>query len=124
VLQKDPTLYSALYNCGNIHFLAGQYTDAQQLLSQAVVSAPQQAGPKYFLGRVYLQQGRSADAEALFRQAVALDPRVFDYHLWYGRVLTMYGKFPEAKEQLSAAVAINGESAEAKADLAKLQAAR
>ena len=123
VLQKDPTLYSALYNCGNIHFLAGQYTDAQQLLSQAVVSAPQQAGPKYFLGRVYLQQGKSADAEALFRQAVALDPKVFDYHLWYGRVLAMYGKFPEAKEQLSAAVAINGESAEAKADLAKLQAA-
>ena len=120
VLQKDPTLYSALYNCGNIHFLAGQYADAEQLLSQAVRSAPQQAGPKYFLGRVYLQTDRKPEAEQLFRQAAEIDPKVYDYHLWYGRVLVMDGKIPEAKRELSTAVAINSESSEAKAELAAI----
>jgi protein O-mannosyl-transferase len=55
ILEKEPNLYSALYNCGNIHLMDGQYREAEQLLSRAVQLVPEQAAPKHFLGRALLQ---------------------------------------------------------------------
>jgi len=82
ILEKEPNLYSALYNCGNIHLMDGQYKDAEQLLSRAVQLGPEQAAPKHFLGRALLQDGRNAEAQPYLLQAVAMDPKVWDYHYW------------------------------------------
>src|SRR5208282_2523594 len=73
VLEKEPNLYSALYNCGNIHLLDGQYRDAEQLLSRAVQLVPEQAAPKHFLGRALFQQGRNAEAQPYLLQAAGMD---------------------------------------------------
>lgn len=120
VLETDPDLYSALYNCGNINLLAGHYAEAERLLSRAVATAPDQAGPQYFLGRVYLQTGHPDQAEASFRNAITFDPQVYDYHYWYGRVLAMRGDMPSAQREFSTAIALNGERSEAKAAMAPL----
>ena len=39
VLSKEPDLYSAIYNCGNIHRMDGQYKAAEKLLARAVEMA-------------------------------------------------------------------------------------
>jgi protein O-mannosyl-transferase len=120
VLQTEPDLYSALYNCGNINLMAGHYTAAEKLLTLAVRQAPQEAAPSYFLGRVFLQTNRPSEAEASFRKAVALDPNVYDYHYWYAQVLTTRGDIPDARRELLAAIAVKSDGAEAKAALAAL----
>ena len=86
ILAKEPNLYSALYNCGNIHLMDGQYKDAEQLLSRAVQLVPEQAAPKHFLGRALLQDGRNAEAQPYLLQAAVMDPKVWDYHYWLAAV--------------------------------------
>ena len=51
ILGKEPDLYSAIYNCGNVYLMDGQYRDAERLLVQAVQLAPELPGPKHYLGR-------------------------------------------------------------------------
>jgi len=120
VLGKDPNLYSALYDCGNIHMEAGDYAGAEKLLARAVEIAPDQAAPEYFLGRVYFKTGRFAKAEDLFRKAVTTDPHIYDYHYWYGRTLAKRGDSVDARRELSIALQLNSESTEAKTALAAL----
>jgi protein O-mannosyl-transferase len=122
VLQVEPDLYSALYNCGNINLMAGHYSDAEKLLTLAVREAPEEAAPNYFLGLVFFRIGRPKEAEASFQKAVALDPDVYDYHYWYARVLIARGDIPDGRRELLAALAVRSDGAEAKAALAVLPA--
>ncbi len=104
ILQKEPNLYSALYNCGNIHLVDGQYKDAEQLLSRAVQLVPEQAAPKHFLGRALLQDGRSAEAQPYLLQAAAMDPKVWDYHYWLAVSLEDNGNVSGCAGRVSAGV--------------------
>jgi protein O-mannosyl-transferase len=122
VLQAEPDLYSALYNCGNINLMAGHYPEAEKLLTLAVREAPEEAAPNYFLGLVFFQTGRPKEAEASISKAVALDPNVYDYHYWYARTLIARGDIPGARRELQAALAVKSDGAEAKAALAALPA--
>ena len=122
ILQKEPDLYSALYNCGNIHLVDGQYKDAEQLLSRAVQLVPEQAAPKHFLGRALLQDGRSAEAQPYLLQAVAMDPKVWDYHYWLAVSLEGNGNASAARAEYQQALQLNPESKEAKVRLAALEA--
>src|SRR5208283_4988887 len=96
ILEKEPNLYSALYNCGNIHLMDGQYRDAEQLLSRAVELVPEQAAPKHFLGRALFQQGRNDEAQPYLLQAAAMDPSVWDYHYWLAESLEKSGNISGA----------------------------
>ncbi len=122
VLQKEENLYSALYNCGNIHLLDGQYREAEQLLSRAVKLVPEQAGPKHFLGRALLQDGRSAEAQPYLLQAVVMDPKVWDYHYWLGVSFEDSGNVAAARTQYREALQENPASKEAQSRLAALEA--
>jgi tetratricopeptide (TPR) repeat protein len=122
VLQKEPDLYSALYNCGNIHLVDGQYKDAEQLLSRAVQLVPEQAAPKHFLGRALLQEGRSAEAQPYLLQAAAMDPKVWDYHYWLAVSLEGNGNVSAARAEYQQALQLNPDSKEAKVRLAALEA--
>ncbi len=84
ILEKEPDLYSALYNCGNIELMDGQFAEAERLLSRAVMLSPEDPGPKHFLGRALLGEGRNAEAQRYLRQAVEADASVWDYHYWLG----------------------------------------
>ncbi|MGB6387162.1 MAG: tetratricopeptide repeat protein [Terriglobales bacterium] len=122
VLEKEPNLYSALYNCGNIHLVDGQYKDAEQLLARAVQLVPEQAAPKHFLGRALLQDGRNAEAQPYLLQAVAMDPKVWDYHYWLAMSFEQSGKMSAARVEYQQALQLNQDSKEAKIRLAALEA--
>jgi len=122
ILQKEPNLYSALYNCGNVHLMDGQYQAAEQLLSRAVQLVPEQAAPKHFLGRALLQDGRNAEAQSYLAQAVAMDPKVWDYHYWLALSLEKSGNMSAARAEYRQALHLNGDSKEAKLRLTALEA--
>ena len=122
ILQKEPDLYSALYNCGNIHLLDGQYREAEELLSRAVQLVPEQAGPKHFLGRALLQDGRSAEAQPYLLQAAVMDPKVWDYHYWLGVSFEGSGNVSAARKEFRQALQLNPDSKDAKVRLAALEA--
>lgn len=121
-LTADSTLYSALYNCGNIELMAGNYSKAERLLRQAVAVSPQLAAPRHFLGRALLLDGRNAEAQPYLRQAVALDPGIYDYHYWLGQSFEESGDKRDAHREYSEALQIIGDSEEVKARLTALEA--
>jgi protein O-mannosyl-transferase len=121
ILDKEPDLYSALYNCGNIHLLDGQYRDAEELLSRAVESVPEQAGPKHFLGRALLKDGRNAEAQPYLQQAAAMDPKVWDYHYWLAESFEQSGNLAAARIEYQRALQLNQDSKEAKMRLTALE---
>ena len=122
ILQKEPGLYSALYNCGNIHLMDGQYKEAEELLVRAVQLVPEQAAPRHFLGRALLQQGRTADAQPYLLQAAIMDPKVWDYHYWLAESLERSGNIPAARVEYQRALQLNQDSKEAKLRLTALEA--
>jgi len=122
ILEKEPNLYSALYNCGNIHLMDGQYRDAEQLLSRAVELVPEQAAPKHFLGRALFQQGRNDEAQPYLLQAAAMDPSVWDYHYWLAESLEKSGNISGARAEYQRALQLNQDSKEAKLRLTALEA--
>jgi protein O-mannosyl-transferase len=121
ILEKEPDLYSALYNCGNIHLMDGQYAEAERLLSRAVKLAPEDAGPKHFLGRSLFEEGRNDEALPYLRQAAALDPKVWDYHYWLGMAIERSGNKSAARMEYREALQLNQGSAEAKMRLTALE---
>jgi len=122
ILEKEPGLYSALYNCGNIHLLHGDYKDAEELLSRAVQLVPEQAAPKHFLGRALFADGRNAEAQPFLLQAAAMDPKVWDYHYWLAQSLERGGNIPAARVEYQRALLLNQDSKEAKMRLTALEA--
>lgn len=122
VLGKDPELFSALYNCGNIQLLAGNYAAAEELLKRAVHAASEMAAPRHFLGRTLFLDGKNSEAQPYLRQAVAMDPQVYDYHLWLGRSLEASGDLGGARTQYLEALQLNEMSADAKLHLSHLEA--
>ncbi|MGA8540496.1 MAG: tetratricopeptide repeat protein [Terriglobales bacterium] len=122
ILEKEPGLYSALYNCGNIHLMDGQYKDAEQLLSKAAQLAPEQAAPKHFLGRALLQDGRNMEAQPYLLQAVSMDPKVWDYHYWLAVSFEQSGNVSAARTEYRRSLQLNRDSKEAKLRLTALEA--
>ncbi|MGA7295604.1 MAG: tetratricopeptide repeat protein [Terriglobales bacterium] len=122
ILEKEPDLYSALYNCGNIHLLDGQYKDAERLLSRALELVPEQSGPKHFLGRAFLLDGQNAKAQPYLLQAAAMDPTVWDYHYWLAVSFEQSGNISAARSEYLNVLELNRDSKEAKLRLAGLGA--
>jgi tetratricopeptide (TPR) repeat protein len=121
ILGKDPNLYSALYNCGNIHMLAGKYAEAERLLSQAIEVVPQDAAPKHYLGRTLLQDGRNQEAQPYLQAAVAMDPKVWDYHYWLAKSLERSGNVVAARVEYGQALRLNQSSSEVRLRLMALE---
>lgn len=121
ILDKEPNLYSALYNCGNIDLMDGQYKNAQQLLSRAVQLVPEEAAPKHFLGRALLKEGRSIEAQPYLLQAVQMDPKIWDYHYWLAQSLEKNGNLTAARTEYELALQLNQDSADAKLRLTALE---
>jgi tetratricopeptide (TPR) repeat protein len=122
ILEKEPNLYSALYNCGNIDLMDGQYKEAEQMLSRAVELVPEQAAPKHFLGRALFKDGRNTEAQGYLLQAVAMNPTVWDYHYWLAESFEQSGNVPAARAEYQRALLLNQDSKEAKLRLAALEA--
>jgi len=121
ILARDPNLYTALYNCGNIHLMANQYAAAEKLLARASQVVPEEAGPRHYLGRTLLEDGRVQEARPYLQQAVAMDPKVWDYHYWLAVSLEKSGNTVEARSEYERALQLNQASTEARMRLAALE---
>ncbi len=121
ILGKEPNLYSALYNCGNIHLLDHQYGEAEHLLARAVELVPEQAAPRHFLGRALMEDGRNTEAQPYLMQAVAMDPRVWDYHYWLAESLLRNGDTAGARSEYKQTLVLNSDSKEAKLRMTALE---
>jgi tetratricopeptide (TPR) repeat protein len=104
VLTKSPDLVSALYNCGNVSFEAGQYAEGEKLLTRAVEQDPGEAGPLFWLGRVHFEMGRFSEAERDFRRAIAIQSEAHEYHYWLGMTLEKQGDTVGARGQYKEAL--------------------
>jgi tetratricopeptide (TPR) repeat protein len=122
ILEKEPGLLSAVYNCGNVHLMDGQYRDAEELLTRAVQLVPEQAAPKHFLGRALFQDGNNAEAQPYLVEAVAMDPKVWDYHYWLAESYEKSGNLPAARAEYQRALQLNPDSKEVKLKLTALEA--
>jgi tetratricopeptide (TPR) repeat protein len=121
ILAKEPDLFTALYNCGNIYLTDGKYSEAEQLLFRAAQLSPEEAGPKHFLGRALLLDGRNQEAQSYLQAAVRMDPKVWDYHYWLAESLQQSGKFAAARAEYKQALQLNQGSTEARLRLAALE---
>ena len=121
VLEKEPELFSALYDCGNTQMLAGHYPEAEALLRRAVGIAPEMAAPRHFLGRILFLERKFPEAQRYLSEAVAMDPSIYDYHLWLGRSLEIGGDRAHAKVEYLQALRLDETSREAKMRLAALE---
>ncbi|MGA2004221.1 MAG: tetratricopeptide repeat protein [Terriglobales bacterium] len=122
IQQKEPDLYSGLYNCGNVNLMDHRYAEAERLLRRAVALAPEQAGPKHFLGRALLEVGKSAEAQRYLQEAASLDPKVWDYHYWLALSLERNGNLNAARAEYQQTLQLNQDSTDAKMRLTALEA--
>ncbi|MBZ5664747.1 MAG: tetratricopeptide repeat protein [Acidobacteriia bacterium] len=121
VLAKEPNLYSALYNCGNIQLMAGHYPEAEQLLRRALRSSPELAAPRHFLGRALFFEGKNSEGQIYLGQAVSIDPSVYDYHYWLARSLQQSGDKIDARREYLEALHLDKDNQEVKLRLAALE---
>lgn len=122
VLAEDSQLFSALFNCGNVHLMNGDYPQAESLLRRAVRVASELPAPRHFLGRALYLDGKNDEALSYLRQAAIMDPTVYDYHYWLGLSLERSGDTKDAREEYSRALQLNPGSVEAKSKLEALGA--
>lgn len=99
VLEKEPNLYSALYNSGYAYFLLNEDAQSEERLLHAMQVAPDYAAPVYYLGRIYLRGGKPALAETYFRKAIAIDPKGYDFHYWLGATMAERGLSSQALDE-------------------------
>ena len=118
VLRREPDLYPALYNCGNVHLMARQYQQAEHLLAAAAAIDPQSVEAKYYLARALLEEGQYAEAGKYLDAVVRVEPNGWTYHYWLGWALEEGGNIPAARQKSTQrALQLNPDSAEARARL-------
>ena len=120
VMAKEPELYTALYNCGNVHLMKGEYRQAEDLLGRAIAVNPDSAEPKYYFGRALIGEGKPGEAGTYLRAAVKEDSSVWTYHYWLGWALEQGGNVDAARSEYQTALQLNQGSSEARARLASL----
>lgn len=120
VLRREPNLYPALYNCGNVHLMARQYQQAEHLLAAAAAIDPQSVEAKYYLARALLEEGQYAEAGKYLDAVVRVEPNGWTYHYWLGWALEEGGNIPAARQEYQRALQLNPDSAEARARLTEV----
>jgi protein O-mannosyl-transferase len=121
VLEREPNVYAALYNCGNINFLTKNYSEAENLLTRAIQQGEEFYQPHYFLGRVYLATGRPAEAERQLRYVLSVNGQDYQAHYWLGVILEGDGKLREAQSEYQKSVDFNPDFSDGKVRLTALQ---
>ncbi len=97
-----------LLNLGTVLTDRNQAAEAQPLLEQAVLLAPEDPKIRVALGRLYQRQGQLGDAQRELEHAVALSPKTAAYHFQLGQVYRQSGLIDKAKTEFAQAAALDG----------------
>ncbi len=82
----------ALFNDANAAREANQFSQAEDLLRQAIAVGPKEFQSRVILADVLAQQGRLSEAEVLYRQVLAETPENDDAKLGLANVLAAQGR--------------------------------
>jgi Tfp pilus assembly protein PilF/mono/diheme cytochrome c family protein len=116
-VEKDPGVFEAHYNLGEMLQARGALDEAVEQFDAAVTIRPADAVANNALGGALLAKGDLTGAEKHFNVALTSQPDYFDAHYNLGSALASQGEFAGAVEQFQAAVRLNSEDANAQANL-------
>jgi protein O-GlcNAc transferase len=80
LLRAEPSHTDALKLKGDVLYLLGRETEAEQALQAALRIDPDHHGSRYALGRMYYQQSNLKDATETFEHLVRRDPKDYRAH--------------------------------------------
>ncbi|MBZ5567519.1 MAG: tetratricopeptide repeat protein [Acidobacteriia bacterium] len=124
-LAIDSTDWHPNFSLGYTYFVLGRYAEAEPLIARAVSLNPWGADPDQFayLGLVEMKLGDLPKAEAAIRQAATRQPGREQFRYALGLIYEQEGELAEAAHEFKATVDINPNNADARARLARAQAA-
>ena len=94
-------LYGGLYErLGDAYTRAGNYTEAQETLQQALLLEPNSTGPYILLGKVLLKRQNSVGAAMYLERAERMDPANYMTHNLLGQAYRALGRAEDASREM------------------------
>jgi tetratricopeptide (TPR) repeat protein len=122
ILTADPNFQPALSDLAFLYYGDGQYRQAVDYFTRAILADPRPPEDYLYLGLSELRLGRTYEAEVAFRRAVQLNPTGHGYHFALGVVLEQAGALPEALQQFKAERLVNPDLTAARAKAEEVEA--
>ncbi|MEP7214240.1 MAG: tetratricopeptide repeat protein [Acidobacteriota bacterium] len=95
-LQADADLTEIFVPLGILYYQQGEIAKAENLLTKAVATSPNDAQAQYYLGMVRYSQNRNDEALEAFRKAGTLDPKNADAFFEAGETLMRLNRNTDA----------------------------
>jgi predicted O-linked N-acetylglucosamine transferase (SPINDLY family) len=112
ILIRQPNNPDALHLLGVVAYQRKQYSEAVELISNAIALGSRAPEYRNNLGNVYFAQGRIEEAEACYRKALKLNPKYGDAHNNLGNTLKDQGQLQEAANSYAKALKFDPEKPE------------
>ena len=100
-LVDSPGSVNHLRLLGNALMKQARYTEAEQVVRQAIALKPEFPHLHEDLGSIFAMQQRFAEAEPCFREAIRLEPRLPLVHRKLGETLAALGRVHEAEAAIA-----------------------
>ncbi len=113
LFRKEPVLFVAYSNLGNVLCNQGKYPEAVTNFEEAIRLQPGYIEAYHNLGNCLLKQGRPAEALVRFGQALTLQPRLAEAHNSMGVALSDQGEYEKAVGHFREALRLRPDFAEA-----------
>lgn len=117
LLKDNPYDSDALHYLGLIAFQRGNYSDAANLIEQAIKLNDNIPAFHFNLGNAYKQLKQLDSAVAAYLEAIRLDPRFLQAHLNLGNVFKEQGKLEAATESYRKTLLLKPDYAQAHINL-------
>ncbi len=99
--EANPLGGVAYERMGDAYTRAGNYTEAERVLQQAVLLEPNATGPYILLGKTLLKQGQPVGAATFLEKAETMDPANFMTHNLLAQAYRAEGRQAEASRELA-----------------------
>jgi tetratricopeptide (TPR) repeat protein len=120
MVKANPTNAAALTIAAQAYRLTGDAARAEDLLRQAISSAPNSLSAYGMLGQLYASQRKLEAARTEYQQIIAREPKSVSAHTMLGMLYDMDNKPADAEKAYEAALALDGHAAVAANNLAWL----
>ena len=121
-LAGQPKNTEIMISLGDAHLRAGQFADAEKVLTQCLAEAPQNAAAHHVLGMTYFREGDLEKAAKAFEDAAKHDPKQALPHHYLGIIASRQKESERAEKEFRKALEINPLFGEAHFNLAVLYA--
>lgn len=121
-LAGQPGNTEIMISLGDAHLRAGQFTEAEKVLTSCLAATPQNAAAHHVLGMTYFREGKLDQATKAFEDAAKHDPKQALAHHYLGIIASRQKESERAEKEFRKALEINPLFGEAHFNLAVLYA--